>query len=139
MIEKPEIEKLDDVVKPQTEKPETEKQALESKLGITVSQLEGENSELVDTLVDGVRQYNFDKMGKETSAPLTVLAHDKTGKLIGGVYGRTIYKNFLIHVVWVDESARGTGLGRDLMLEAERVAISRGCQQAQVEIGRAHV
>ncbi|ABO23745.1 GCN5-related N-acetyltransferase [Shewanella loihica PV-4] len=133
VIEKPEIEKLDDVVKPQTEKPETEKQALESKLGITVSQLEGENSELVDTLVDGVRQYNFDKMGKETSAPLTVLAHDKTGKLIGGVYGRTIYKNFLIHVVWVDESARGTGLGRDLMLEAERVAISRGCQQAQVD------
>ncbi len=127
MIEKPETDK------PDLAKPETEKQALESKLGITVSQLEGENSELVDALVDGVRQYNFDKMGKETSAPLTVLAHDKTGKLIGGVYGRTIYKNFLIHVVWVDESVRGTGLGRDLMLEAERVAISRGCQQAQVD------
>ncbi|MCG9755573.1 GNAT family N-acetyltransferase [Shewanella insulae] len=100
---------------------------------LTISQTEGENSELVDALVDGVRQFNFDKMGQETSEPLTVLAHNDTGKLIGGVYGRTIYKNFLIHVVWVDESARGTGLGRDLMLEAERLAISRGCQQAQVD------
>ena len=132
MIERPETD-IPDFAEQDTGKQEPAKQALLSKLGITVSQLEGENSDLVDALVDGVRQYNFDKMGKETSQPLTVASHDKTGKLIGGVYGRTIYKNFLIHVAWVDESARGTGLGRELMLEAERMAISRGCMQAQVD------
>ena len=100
---------------------------------LTISQAEGENSELVDALVDGVRQFNFDKMGQEKSEPLTVLAHNDMGKLIGGVYGRTIYKNFLIHVVWVDETARGTGLGRELMLAAEHLAVGRGCLQAQVD------
>ncbi|MBB1270218.1 GNAT family N-acetyltransferase [Shewanella sp. SR44-3] len=92
-----------------------------------------EATELVDILVAGVRQHNFDNMGQETSKPLTVVAHDKGGKLLGGVSGRTIYKNFLINVVWVDKQARGTGLGRELMQLAEVAAKERGCLLAQVD------
>jgi GNAT superfamily N-acetyltransferase len=92
-----------------------------------------EATALVDTLVAGVRQHNFDNMGDETSKPLTVVAHDEEGKLLGGVSGRTIYKNFLINVVWVHEEARGTGLGRELMQLAEIAAKDRGCLLAQVD------
>ncbi|ABE54664.1 GCN5-related N-acetyltransferase [Shewanella denitrificans OS217] len=92
-----------------------------------------EATALVDTLVAGVRQYNVDNMGDETSKPLTVVAHDDEGKLLGGVSGRTIYKNFLINVVWVHEQARGTGLGRELMQLAEVAAKDRGCLLAQVD------
>ncbi|WP_415775884.1 GNAT family N-acetyltransferase [Shewanella oncorhynchi] len=53
--------------------------------------------------------------------------------LIGGVGGRTIYKNFLINVVWVDEQTRGTGLGRKLMALAEAEAKQHGCLVAQVD------
>ncbi|CAM3432986.1 GNAT family N-acetyltransferase [Shewanella pealeana] len=91
---------------------------------------------LVDDLVDGVRQHNFAHMGPETSKPLAVVAHDDnntSGKLIGGVAGRTIYDNFLINVLWVDEAARGSGLGRQLMQLAEIEAKSRGCTMAQVD------
>ncbi|WP_220759081.1 MULTISPECIES: GNAT family N-acetyltransferase [unclassified Shewanella] len=91
-----------------------------------------------DALVEGVRQHNFAHMGVETSKPLSVVAHDSSdssgsGKLIGGVAGRTIYDNFLINVLWVDESVRGTGLGRELMQLAEIEAKSRGCTMAQVD------
>ncbi|WP_445945137.1 GNAT family N-acetyltransferase [Shewanella sp.] len=92
-----------------------------------------EATELVDILVAGVRQHNFDNMGQETSKPLTVVAHDDNGKLLGGVSGRTIYKNFLINVVWVDKQTRRTGLGRELMQLAEVAAKERGCLLAQVD------
>ncbi|WP_232479421.1 hypothetical protein [Shewanella marisflavi] len=86
-------------------------QTIDDRQKVAFSQIEQENSELVEALIDGVRQYNIDKLGKETSQPLTIVAHDQAGKLIGGVHGRTIYKNFLIHVLWVDDNRRGAGLG----------------------------
>jgi ribosomal protein S18 acetylase RimI-like enzyme len=98
---------------------------------VKIDVINEEASELVDVLVSGVRQHNFDHMGVETSKPLSVVAHDENGKLLGGVSGRTIYKNFLINVVWVDKQARGTGLGRELMQLAE--AKERGCLLAQVD------
>jgi len=73
-----------------------------------------EDPELVNELVDGVRAYVHEQLGDETTLPLSVTARDDNGELIGGVSGRTIYRNFLIGVVWVDKKFRGTGLGRQL-------------------------
>ncbi|MCU7964388.1 GNAT family N-acetyltransferase [Shewanella sp. SM20] len=87
-----------------------------------------ENIAIVDALVDGVWQFNAGQ-----SVPLTVIARDENGKLIGGVGGRTIYKNFLINVVWVDDQTRGSGLGHKLMALAEAEAKQRGCLVAQVD------
>ncbi|MBV1774216.1 GNAT family N-acetyltransferase [Burkholderiaceae bacterium DAT-1] len=86
-----------------------------------------------DALVTGVRAYNAEHLGAEKSQPLSVIAHDEAGKLIGGVAGRTIYKQFLIEVMWVDAGHRGTGLGRTLMQRAEDEARARGCVAAQVD------
>ena len=91
-----------------------------------------ENTAIVDALVDGVRQYNAGLLGPEKSVPLTVIARDETGKLIGGVGGLSI-KNFLINVVWVDDQTRGTGLGHKLMALAEAEAKQRGCLVTQVD------
>lgn len=93
-----------------------------------------ENNETVfDALVAGVRKYNAEVMGAEASKPLSVITRDEHGRLIGGVSGRTIYRHFLIEVVWVDEAARRTGLGRRLMELAESEAKKRGCVAAQVD------
>ncbi|WP_065187977.1 GNAT family N-acetyltransferase [Shewanella woodyi] len=88
---------------------------------------------LVNALVEGVRQHLHDQIGDEATQPLTVVAHDDNGELIGGVSGRSIYGNFLIEVVWVDKRYRGTGLGRKLMASAEVQAIGRGCKVSQVD------
>lgn len=47
--------------------------------------------------------------------------------------GRTIYRQFLIDVLWVADSHRGRGLARQLMALAESQARLRGCLAAQVD------
>ncbi len=89
--------------------------------------------EVFEALVSGVRQHNFSNMGKEVSKPLSVVAKDGNGELIGGVSGRTIYNQLLIEVLWVDDGYRDQGLGRDLMARAESEARERGCLAAQVD------
>jgi ribosomal protein S18 acetylase RimI-like enzyme len=100
---------------------------------VNIEVINEENATVVDALVAGVRQHNVEHLGNEQSKPLTVVARDQNKKLIGGVSGRTIYKNFLINVVWVDKCARGTGLGRHLMELAETEAKNQGCLVAQVD------
>ncbi len=92
-----------------------------------------ENSEVFETLVSEVRKFNMSHTGNEKPKPLSVIASDDSGNLIGGVSGRTIYNQLLIEVLWVSESARGNGLGRSLMLRAESEAKARGCIAAQVD------
>lgn len=85
-----------------------------------------------EALVEGVRRHNFAQMGEERSLPLAALASDEFGQLQGGVAGRTIYRQFLIDVLWVAEAQRGSGLGRRLLALAESQARLRGCLAAQV-------
>jgi len=92
-----------------------------------------ENSEIFETLVSELRQFNMSHMDNEKSKPLSVIATDDIGKIIAGVSGRTIYNQLLIEILWVSESARGSGLGTNLMLRAESEAKARGCIAAQVD------
>ncbi|WP_394201320.1 GNAT family N-acetyltransferase [Shewanella waksmanii] len=95
--------------------------------------IEQQDDAIFEQLVAGVRRFNVANMGEERSQPLMVVVHNDEGELIGGVAGRTIYRNFLIEVVWVDKSYRGTGLGRQLMQRAETLAKSRHCVIAQLD------
>lgn len=88
---------------------------------------------VVDELISGVRQYNVEQIGDEKTQPMTVVARDSDDKLIGGVSGVTIYQNFLINTVWVDEAYRGSGLGSKLMMQAETEAKQRDCLVAQLD------
>ncbi|QQX82449.1 GNAT family N-acetyltransferase [Shewanella sp. KX20019] len=100
---------------------------------MNIEVIHSEDKAVFDALVTGVRQHRYDNMGDEETIPLSVVARGEAGELIGGVSGRTIYNNFLIEVVWVEKSARGTGLGRRLMLRAEEEAKKRGCLAAQLD------
>ena len=88
---------------------------------------------LVDALVAGVRSFNAAMVGESGLQPLSVSARDAGGRLLGGVAGKTAYRQFLIEVVWVHASMRGQGLGARLMQQAESVARARGCIAAQVD------
>ena len=91
------------------------------------------NQQIFDALVAGVRAHNFEHVGTETSKPLSVISRREDGSLTGGLAGRTIYRQFLIEVVWVAKNSRGKGLGRALMERAEEEARARGCLAAQVD------
>jgi GNAT superfamily N-acetyltransferase len=59
---------------------------------------------------------------------LAILATDRqTGETIGGLWAGTSFSHLHIHLLFVSESMRGTGLGRELMRRAEEEAIRRKC------------
>lgn len=91
------------------------------------------DDDLQNELIDKLRTYNHEYMGKETSQPMAAIARDSEGQLIGGVSGRSIYRQLLIEVVWVAKEHRGSGLGSRLMALCEQEAIKRGCLAAQLD------
>ena len=95
--------------------------------------LEHDAPDVVDALVAGVRGFNAARVGPSDTRPLCVVARSDDGTLLGGVAGRTIYRHFLIEVVWVADACRGQGLGQRLMEAAEAQARARGCVAAQVD------
>lgn len=59
---------------------------------------------------------------------------DDRGALAGGLAGRTWAYWLHVDLLWVGEEHRGSGLGSQLLAEAERVAVAdRGCTRSRLE------
>ena len=56
-----------------------------------------------------------------------VIVRDE-GRVVAGASGAMWGGGCQVHVVWVDETVRHRGLGRDLMAEVERHTFDRGCR-----------
>ena len=54
------------------------------------------------------------------------------GQVIGGVSGYTTFGTMNVEALWVDERYRGQGYGRDLLMQAEKLAKERGCIAGQI-------
>jgi GNAT superfamily N-acetyltransferase len=67
-------------------------------------------------------------------SPVQISILDASGHVLGGLIGRThsIPEWLEISIMWIEESARRSGLGRRLMEEAEHEARRRGCRYARV-------
>src|SRR5689334_20416515 len=75
----------------------------------------------------GIRDADPADVGPRDWQPLTLGLRGRDGSLVGGVYGATMWRWLLIDGLWVDDSLRGRGLGRRLVLAAEKSAIERSC------------
>ncbi len=64
-------------------------------------------------------------VGDEREFAVIVRDH---GKIVAGASGSMWGGGCQIHVVWVDDTLRHRGLGRELMAEVERQARGRGCR-----------
>ncbi|MBZ6075993.1 GNAT family N-acetyltransferase [Microvirga puerhi] len=69
--------------------------------------------------------------------PLTLLARNAGGTMIGGLVGSTSYGWLLVKMLWVSEEWRGQGIGARLMAEAESIARSRDCHGAWLDTSSA--
>ena len=101
--------------------------------------IDQEANDVVGQLTAGLRQFNVEHLGDEATQPLTIVARNTTGDIIGGVAGRTIYKNLLINLVWIDAHYRGQGLGQKLMQVAQTQAIKRAIDKVEEQILNQHL
>jgi ribosomal protein S18 acetylase RimI-like enzyme len=83
----------------------------------------------LQALDDSVYRFNVEATGFADGRALAVFAHDPAGTRLGGLAGHTWGGTCEIRYLYVEEAARGRGLGRRLLESALREAERRGCAQ----------
>ena len=84
------------------------------------------------TLEQGIRQSSGEQIGVHNQTRY-ILANDEQGIIKGGIRAYKIGQTFIIHLLWVDESMRGRGLGSDLMDRAHKCALDMDCGRMSVD------
>ncbi len=86
-------------------------------------------SEELKKLDERLENYNVQKTGIDDAKPIGFTVYD-ADTLIGGLNGVTSFGWLYIATLWLDESHRHRGVGTQLLQEAEKEALRRGCQRA---------
>ncbi len=86
----------------------------------------------IQLLFRNLNEYNFAKTGQRGQF-ISVFVRDDEGQIIGGAQGWTAFEWLHIDVLWLKESLRGKGVGRQLMEATEAEAKRRGCKYAKLE------
>lgn len=76
----------------------------------------------------GIDAYNR-AHGYEPVIELAAFVYDDANRVCGGVYGELVWNWLYIDLLWVDNSARGRGCGRQLVSAIEQEAQRRGVNQ----------
>lgn len=78
----------------------------------------------------GLEAYNMAQTNNEFNSPqpwLSLVLRNHDDNIVGGILTSTLYWTQYLEVLWVDDKYRGLGYGRDLVLEANRLAKKQGC------------
>ena len=80
-------------------------------------------------VVRGLLAFNEEWLGPSNELPVRLVARDDDG-VAGGLLGHIRWKWLYVAKLWVDERARGQGVGTKLLMAAEDLARARGCTGA---------
>jgi len=82
---------------------------------------------------DGLSLYNVARTGYDHWRPVKLFVRDDTGMIRGGLLGH-IWGGWLhITDLWLEETARGVGLGGRLLQTAEAEARADGCRYVYLD------
>jgi ribosomal protein S18 acetylase RimI-like enzyme len=80
----------------------------------------------------GLGRFVDEQIGdKRDGIKINLATRDPTEGIIGGLLAFTTMSNMIVEHLWIDTRHRRLGLGRKLVLEAERIAQESGCIAAQ--------
>jgi ribosomal protein S18 acetylase RimI-like enzyme len=89
-----------------------------------------DKDEVMQALMAGMKTFNGAAVPNLNSHKIVAAIRDDAGKVVGGVIGRLTGDSVYMEVVWTDDSVRGTGQGREMMLLAEAEARRLGAREA---------
>ncbi|HEX5378400.1 MAG TPA: GNAT family N-acetyltransferase [Phenylobacterium sp.] len=76
-----------------------------------------------------LKAFNVKMVGDCESRTFSLLLRDPdSDAVMGGLWARSLWGSFYVDMLVAPEGHRGSGLGRDLMTQAEAEARARGCQ-----------
>jgi ribosomal protein S18 acetylase RimI-like enzyme len=85
------------------------------------------SDEVRQAVQSGLFAYNARFAGPMDHCVLTISARGDDKKIIGGLIAQLLWKWMHVDRLWVDESHRRKGIGRQLLVAAENEAQNRGC------------
>lgn len=100
--------------------------------GIEVQTSDSPAAQDVNFIYRQLDSFNEAQAGPASTRELAVFARRDT-EIVAGLYGFTLWNWLHIRYLWVAEALRDHGLGRQLVLAAEREARIRGCDRAHVD------
>ncbi|AUT00779.1 GNAT family N-acetyltransferase [Nostoc sp. CENA543] len=101
---------------------------------VTVYVEDNPDPEDIRTVISKILQYNKGSYQDDDIAyPLGVFIRDAQGEIVGGLVGKTHWGWLFVSHLWVAESLRGQGYGKQLLLKAEQAAKKRGCSHAYLD------
>ena len=82
----------------------------------------------VAVIIDGLGAYDFSRIGYRDFRRLAVLVRNpQTGKVVGGLYGRSEFGLVYVDWLFLPEDLRGAGIGSRVLAMAEEEGRRRGC------------
>lgn len=85
----------------------------------------------IAVISDALDRFNIERTGIDDRRPLAVLVRDpETHQVIGGLTGRTSLGLFFVDLFFLPPGLRGSGLGGEILRQAENEARARGCRAA---------
>ncbi len=93
--------------------------------------------EIRGTLDQKINEFNARTVPYEQER-FAVLLRDSDNRLMGGLSAILYWDWLFVDDLWIDDTLRGQGLGRELMARAETYASDRGCHSAWVDTFQAH-
>jgi len=91
------------------------------------------SSQELEIICKGLDKHAEKTIGSVSFKPFGFLAHARDGTLIAGCTGVLMYGVLYIKLLWVDEIARGKGLGQELIEKAEFFAKENKCRYITVD------
>ena len=84
-------------------------------------------------LLEGLRGFNRKYLKTKSWGDLGVFCRNNSGVMTGGLIATTKGLWLCIDYLWVNDDARGSGLGSNLINRAEQEGLRAGCRHAMVE------
>jgi GNAT superfamily N-acetyltransferase len=95
-------------------------------------EVEADSNSLADLVRQGIRESDPIGVRPRDWQTVTLALRGTDGKVVGGLYGATMWSWLMIEGLWVAEGLRGQGLGGRLLAFGEEIARNRGCVGARL-------
>jgi len=95
------------------------------------------NEQDAKTISQGIIDFNHSEIPNlepiEKEVKFSVFARNQTKNIVGGIRAICFWNTLHIELLWLSESCRGKGVGKELIESAENFAKENGCEKVFVE------